>query len=111
MKTKIMIVEDNYYKYFTMRQVIETQLKIKVEVVAAKSSEELEASAEQVNPGLLIIKPRGGIVELLSFFKQRKINCRNACVTIVVVPEGARHDVSHVERAANRKSALIPVAA
>jgi chemotaxis response regulator CheB len=111
MKTRIMIVEDNYYKYFTMRQLIESQLKIKVEVVTARSEDELANSAEQVSPTILIVRPRGGIVELLSFLKERNVNCRNSVVTIVVVPEGAEHDVSHLEKAANRKCSSIPIAA
>jgi|GEM_PF-1377095 len=106
MKTKIMIVEDNYYRYYTMHQLIETQLKIKVAVVAAQTEEEVIAASQEIAPKILIIRPRGGILELMGLFRERGINCRNASVSIVVVPENANANVGCIEQAANKRCAL-----
>jgi hypothetical protein len=49
---------------------------------------------------------RGGILELMELFRERGINCRNASVSIVVVPENTNANVGCIEQAANKRCAL-----
>ena len=87
MKRQILIIEDNYYKFFTMKQVIETHLRLKVNVVGANNEAELRLATGEVGPGNIIIKPEGGVVELIENLRKRRLNRRNSEVTFVITPE------------------------
>jgi hypothetical protein len=87
MKRQILIIEDNYYKFFTMKQVIETHLRLNVKVVGAKDAAELVDASAGIEAENLIVKPEGGVVDLIEMLKRQRLNRRNAEVTIVITPE------------------------
>ena len=78
MKNKILIIEDNYYKYFATKQVLESQLKVGIEVVGATNEDEMNSMINEMMPYLIINRPKGGIADLLTKMKRRKINRRNS---------------------------------
>lgn len=87
MKTKVLIIEDNYYKYFTTKQVLETQLHMKVDVLNVASSRELAETTQSMNPDMIVFRPNGGVAELLDKMKKRRTNRRNTEIIIAVAPE------------------------
>ena len=90
MKNRILIIEDNYYKYFTTKEVLESQLRIGVQVVGAKSPQEAGSKIEEIGPHSIINRPAGGVADLLSMMKQKNVNRRNSEVILLITPEGAR---------------------
>ena len=87
MKTKVLIIEDNYYKFFTTKQVLESQLKLDILVLGAKTGRELVESTTELNPDMIMYRPEGGVTELLSKMKKRKTNRRNTEVVLMVMDE------------------------
>jgi len=91
----ILIVEDNYYKYFTMKQVIETHLRLNVKVIGAKDAAELIGASQGIGADNVIVKPEGA-VELIELLKRQRLNRRNSEVTIVITPELDRFSSSQI---------------
>ena len=87
MKNRILIIEDNYYKYFTTKQVLESQLRIGVEVVGVKTEREAEKEIQNIKPDSIIAQPKGGVADLLSVMMKRNVNRRNTKIYILVTPE------------------------
>ncbi len=87
MKTKIIIIEDSYYKYITTKQILETKLRVRVQEVTIESAEELRKQTAEIKPDVIICRPQGGVVDLIEFFKERDVNRRNAEVILIAVPE------------------------
>jgi|GEM_PF-5944584 len=82
MKNQILIIEDNYHKFFTTKQVLEIQMKLPVHTVEVDSAFHLMRETEGFNPSLVMYCP-GGIVEVISQLKKRNTNCRNTEVTLI----------------------------
>ena len=87
MKTKVLIIEDNYYKFFTTKQLLESQLRVEVEVITVRNGQKLAQSAQELKPDLVMCRPAGGVQELLEKMKKRKTNRRNTTVTLLVATE------------------------
>ena len=87
MKTKILIIEDNDYKSFTTKQVLEAQLHLSVSKVDAASSCELLDLATTFAPDVVIYCPEGGVLDLLEMMKKRNANRRNTEVRMIVTDE------------------------
>lgn len=87
MKTHIIIIEDNDYKYFTTKAVIEAQLKLPVSVVDVTMSGDIVDTIEKVAPDLIVFRPNGGVAELLEKLKKRNTNRRNTEITLLLAEE------------------------
>ena len=87
MKTKVLIIEDNEYKYFTTKQVLEAQLKLSVQVVGVKDGQDLVQTTVGLEPDMIVFRPSGGVAELLEKMKKRKTNRRNTEITLLVAEE------------------------
>ena len=87
MKKKVLIIEDNYYKFFTTKQVLESQLKLDIQVVGANSGKELAESTADMKPDLIMYRPDGGVAELLVKMKKRRSNRRNTEVVLMVMED------------------------
>ncbi len=105
MKIKILILEDNYYKYFTTKQLIENQLKVSVKVKSCKEEDDLINYVIERDPNLLIYRPVGGVVEILNILKERGINRRNAVVELLLTTELSREICEKVALAAHKRPA------
>jgi hypothetical protein len=84
MKSRILIIEDNYCKFFAAKQVLESQLKMKVDVADAGSTRELVIKAAAFNPDLIMYRPAGGVAELLAKMKKRRTNRRNSEIVLIL---------------------------
>lgn len=87
MKTRIIIIEDNMYKSFTAKQILEAQLKLSVDVVNMTCGTSLKKLAEGINTETIVIRQTGGVSELLDKLKKRKANRRNTEVTLLVTED------------------------
>ena len=87
MKTKVVIIEDNFCKYFTTKQVLESQLKIEVSVVDVSMGGDIAEAMAAVGPDVIVFRPNGGVTDLLEKLKKRHINRRNTEITLVLAEE------------------------
>ena len=87
MKNRILIIEDNYYKYFTIKQVLESQLKLGIEVVGTHSFTDAQAKIEAICPDSIITQPKGGVADLLNLMIRRNVNRRNTKVFLMIADE------------------------
>lgn len=84
MKAKLMIIEDNVYRMFTTKQLLESQLNLPVQVVGVTTDRELRAATASLTPDMVIVRPKGGVIELMAAMKKRNVNRRNTEVTLVM---------------------------
>ena len=96
MKRKILIIEDNYYKFFTMKQMIESILKLKVNVIGAQDESELKLLSAGVGANDVLVKPEGGVMVLVEQLRRRRFNRRNSEVTFIITPELDRDSLAKV---------------
>jgi hypothetical protein len=87
MKTKVLIIEDNFYKSFTTKQVLESQLKVRVKLVDVHTSSELAQATAEFKPDLIMFRPNGGVADLLVKMKKRRTNRRNTEIQLLVASE------------------------
>jgi len=84
MKTRVLIIEDDYRKFFAAKQVLESQLKMKLNVVDTRCVNELVEKTAKFSPDQIIFCPTGGVVELLDQMKKRKTNRRNTEIALML---------------------------
>ena len=77
MKRKLIIIEDDFCRYFSMKQIIESHAKISLSVIMLEDSSKLSSAIKKFIPGRLLVKPKHGILELLSAIKKGNHNRRN----------------------------------
>lgn len=84
MKTRVLIVEDNFYKSFTTKQVLTAQLGIEVHFLDVQTTTELAERATEVRPDVIFVRPGGGVIGLLEKLKKRRSNRRNTEITLLL---------------------------
>ena len=87
----LMIIEDDYYRFYTTRQVIETHLRLHLDVITAETKDELIAQTAAVNPTHVVFRPVGGVVEIVDYLK--KLYARCLCEDPAVRPTAS--DIDH----------------
>ena len=87
MKTRILIVEDNFAKFFCMKHLLESQLKVPVVSKDAADAADLFQTIQDVRPSMMLVRPAGGISALLSMLKKRQTNRRNTEITLILTPD------------------------
>ena len=87
MKTRVIIIEDNFYKYFTTKQVLEAQLKLSINAKDVETSQELIDATAEIKPDMILFRPNGGVAELLLKMKKRRTNRRNTEITLLLADE------------------------
>lgn len=87
MKTKILIVEDSFAKFFCMKHLLESQLKVPVVSKDASDAADLLQTIQDVRPSMMLVRPAGGITALLGMLKKRQTNRRNTEITLILTPD------------------------
>ncbi len=87
MKTKILIVEDSFAKFFCMKHLLESQLKVPVVSRDAADAADLLQTIQDVRPSMLLVRPAGGITTLLGMLKKRQTNRRNTEIILILTPD------------------------
>jgi hypothetical protein len=98
MKSRILIIEDNYCKFFAAKHVLESQLKMKVDVILARSTQELVTNTTEFNPNVVMYRPAGGVTALLEKMKKRGANRRNSEIVMILADEFDGQLATQVER-------------
>ena len=111
MKNRVLIIEDNYYKFFTTKQVLDAQLKLNLDVNHVKTGQELAEVTAGFKPDQIIYRPNGGVADLLMSFKKRNINRRNTEVTILLTNELDELSASMMEEFIARATGSVAEAA
>ena len=86
-KSRILIIEDNYCKFFAAKQVLESQLKMTVTIVNTSTVRDLASKASAYNPDLVLYRPAGGVTELLAKMQRRGTNRRNSEIVLMLAEE------------------------
>lgn len=87
MKTKILIIEDSFAKFFCMKHLLESQLKVPVVSKDASNAADLLQTIQDVRPSMMLVRPAGGITALLGMLKKRQTNRRNTEITLILTPD------------------------
>jgi hypothetical protein len=87
MKTKILIVEDNFAKFFCMKHLLESQLKVPVTSKDVADASDLFQTISDFRPSMMLVRPTGGITALLGLLKRRQTNRRNTEITLILTPD------------------------
>lgn len=105
MKAQILIIEDNCYKYFTTKQLLEAKLNIKLKVEGVDSLKDLEDKARRYKGNNIMYRPEGGVIELLKILKKRRVNRLNTEVTLLLTPE-LSYNSKHLQISSKNKEQL-----
>lgn len=87
MKHRILIIETNFYKFFTTKLVMETQLKLKLRVHESSNINSIVDYVYDFSPSSIVYCPNGGIVDLLKKMRKKGVNRRNTQITLVLADE------------------------
>lgn len=87
MKNRLLIIEDNIYRYFTTKQILESKCKLSVSVIGVESEKSLMEETFNYNPHSIMLNPNGGVSELLKTIQRRHINRINTEVLFIVTNE------------------------
>jgi hypothetical protein len=87
MKTKILIIEDSFAKFFCMKNLLESQLKVPVEAKDAQDAVQLLQTIQAFRPSMMFVRPSGGVTTLLNMLKRRQTNRRNTEITLVLTSD------------------------
>ena len=87
MKNRFLIIEDDFYRYFTLRQVLKTALNLRFTIEVAEDQGEVVAVASAYKHGQVIFHQDGGILGLIDHFKKKKVNRLNSDIRLLVTRE------------------------
>jgi len=87
MKTRILIIEDSFAKFFCMKHLLESQLKVPVASKDAADAADLLQTIQDTRPSMMLVRPAGGITALLGMLKKRQTNRRNTEITLILTPD------------------------
>ena len=87
MKTQVLIIEDNPYKYFTTKQVLGCQLRLPINSLDVADNHDLCMKALELRPDLILYRPQGGVADLLQQLKKRRTNRRNTEITVILAQD------------------------
>lgn len=105
MKTKVLIIEDNFSKFFSTKQVLEAQLKLEVRAQDIRTGQELADATAAFAPDTVMIRPEGGVAALLQKMKKRGSNRRNTEITLLLAQEFDDDVIRQFENAVSRRVA------
>ena len=84
MKYKILIIEDDFCKFFSLKHLIENKFNLPVAIVGTKTHEEVVAETVTFRPNTLLFQPVGSMESLLTKLKDKKINRMNTEVKVII---------------------------
>jgi len=87
MKTKILIIEDSMYKSFTTKQMLESQLKLSVEVINLGCNTGMRKLADDLICETIVIRHTDSVSALVARLKKRNTNRRNTDVTLLLAED------------------------
>lgn len=111
MKTKVLIIEDNFSKFFSTKAILEAQLKLDVDAKDIGTGTELAAATLQLSPDMVMIRPEGGVVEVLKKLKKRGSNRRNTEITLLLTQDFDDEVIRQFEQALAQQTRSVANAA
>ena len=91
MKNKIMIIENNYYKFFSTKSLLEAKYKIKVDVITATCTADCMKVQQEIKPGSVITSTSDGIIDLVKTMEKKNVNKRNTEIYLLITPESVNY--------------------
>lgn len=84
MKTKILIIEDEFCRFFPTKQILESQLKVPVRIIGATSQSDMIAQTVAYAPHTVVLQGTGGVADLLKKLRDKKVNRLNSEITLMI---------------------------
>ena len=84
MKHKLVIVENNFCKFFAAKQLLETHFKLTVVVLEAGSDFELCDTLNEIRPNSVLSHEKLGVLALCEEIEKRSLNRRNSEVYLII---------------------------
>lgn len=75
------------YKSFTTKQILESQLKLAVDIVNLNCGSAMKKLASGMNSETVVLRQTGGVAELLDKLRKRNTNRRNTEVTLLLAED------------------------
>jgi hypothetical protein len=106
MKNKLLIIEDNICKFFTMKHLLESQLKVSVKTIDTTDARMLFSVANDLEPNAIMFCPNGGVGDLLERMKKRGVNRRNTEITLLHFHDTDEYSLAKIHEAFDGPGAL-----
>lgn len=87
MKNRILIIEDDFYRYFTLRQVLHSALNLRFTIEVAEDQKKMATVASAYKKGQVILHQDVGVLGLIAHFKKKKVNRLNSDIKLLVTRE------------------------
>ena len=87
MKKRIVIIEDNFYKYFTIKSLLESQLHLTSETMEINNLDELDKVVTDLSPDSLMYRQNDSSLEIISTLRKKGANRRNTEIIFIVAEE------------------------
>ena len=84
MKYKMVIIENNFHKFFTAKQLLETHFRLNVKIISTSSHYDLIDSILAIKPNSLLSNQTLGVVSLYEEISKRNLNRRNSIVYLII---------------------------
>lgn len=84
MKQKLVIIENNFCKFFAAKQLLETHFRLSVEILEADSDFELLDTISEIKPNLVLSHEKLGVLALCEEIAKRNLNRRNSVVYLII---------------------------
>lgn len=87
MKKTIVIIEDNFYKYFAAKNLLEGRLRLPVKTLGLERYNDIVEYEKSLNPRMMLFKKNGSAVELMTMLEKQGYNRRNAEIVFLLAEE------------------------
>ena len=95
-KTRILIIEEDYYRCFTWKQLLEVKYNFPVEFVKSGYGEDLRKLSVDYNPHKVFYNKGYNVFEFIANFEDKKINPINSKILLVAKLEDDFRTASRV---------------
>ena len=82
-KRRILIIEDDYYKCFTWKQILESEFNLPVDYIKSGYGESIEQVSRSYKPHSILYNKYLSAFDFIESLRKRKVNALNSTVLLV----------------------------
>lgn len=97
MKKRILIIEDNAAKFFSLKQMIGSLLRVPVKEAAVSNAEEIFVKTVTFKPETIIFAYEGSALELFKDLKAKGVNCRNTEIGMIKAEDLTEYSIQSLK--------------
>ncbi len=95
-KKRILIIEEDYYRCFTWKQLLEVKYNFPVEFVKSGYGEDLRELSKDYNPHKVMYNKGDNVFDFIAKFEEKKFNPVNSRIMLVAKVEDDMRTISRV---------------